>query len=228
MSVGESMQKTGRAVRPAIRRVARAVEPGDRRASRHRPWRVDLPVRRRALPAGRRAGAGQDAARAHAGQGARPEILAHSVHARPDAGRHSGHEHGRWNRPTAGGFSSFKKGRSSRRSAWRTKSTAPRPRRNRPCSKRCRKARSRVAGKVLSARTAVLRDGHAKPDRAGRHLSAARSPARPLFLQAGRRLFEPRGAGDDHRSHHARRDDRAEQGDGRRARSCNGKRWCAR
>ena len=42
---------------------------------------------------------------------------------------------------------------------------------------------------ALRARTAVLRDGHAEPDRAGRHLSAARSPARPLLLQAGRRLL---------------------------------------
>ena len=46
----------------------------------------------------------------------------------------------------AGGSSSFSAGRSSRRSAWPTKSTAPRPRRSRPCSKRCRKARSPSAG----------------------------------------------------------------------------------
>jgi MoxR-like ATPase len=32
------------------------------------------------------------------------------------------------------------KGRSSRRSAWPTRSTAPLPKRSRPCSKRCRKA----------------------------------------------------------------------------------------
>ena len=44
---------------------------------------------------------------------------------------------------------------------------------------------------------------------------AARSPARPLLLQAGRRLLEPRGAGDDRRPHDARRTIRAEQGDGR-------------
>ena len=42
--------------------------------------------------------------------------------------------------------SSSRRDRSSRRSAWRTKSTAPRPRRSRPCWKRCRKERSRSAG----------------------------------------------------------------------------------
>jgi MoxR-like ATPase len=41
----------------------------------------------------------------------------------------------------------FQRGRSSRRSAWRTKSTAPRPRRSRPCWKRCRKGRSPSAAR---------------------------------------------------------------------------------
>ena len=53
----------------------------------------------------------------------------------------------------------------------------------------------------LQAQGAVLRDGDAEPDRAGRDLSAARSPARPVLLQAGRRLLEPRGADDDPRPH---------------------------
>ena len=38
------------------------------------------------------------------------------------------------------------------------------------------------------AAAAVLRAGDPEPDRAGRHLSAARGPARPLLLQAQRRL----------------------------------------
>ncbi len=46
-----------------------------------------------------------------------------------------------------------------------------------------------IGGHVLPAEAAVLRDGHAKPHRAGRHLSAARSPVGPLFLQADRGLF---------------------------------------
>ena len=116
--------------------------------------------------------------------------------------------------------SSSRRGRSSRRSAWPTKSTAPRRRRSRPCSKRCRKARSRVAGNVYRARAAVLRDGHAEPDRAGRHLPAARSAARPLLLQAGRRLLA--AARSWRRSSTAPRAAstiEARQGDGRRARS---------
>ena len=43
-----------------------------------------------------------------------------------------------------------------------------------------------VGGDDSQVARAVLRDGDAKPHRAGRHLSVARSPARPLFLQAGR------------------------------------------
>ena len=39
------------------------------------------------------------------------------------------------------------------------------------------------------ARGAVLRHGDAEPDRAGRNVSAARSPARPLLLQVDRPLF---------------------------------------
>ena len=61
-----------------------------------------------------------------------------------------------------------------------------------------------IAGQRLSVEAAVLRDGHAEPDRAGRHLPAARSAARSVLLQAGRGLFEPRGAEHDHRSHDAR------------------------
>ena len=40
-----------------------------------------------------------------------------------------------------------------------------------------------AGGPDLSARTAVLRPRHAKPDRAGRHLSAARGAARSLHVQ---------------------------------------------
>ena len=50
-----------------------------------------------------------------------------------------------------------------------------------------------VGGAGPPARGAVLRHGHAEPDRAGRHLSAARGAARPVPLQARRRLLDPRG-----------------------------------
>ena len=62
-------------------------------------------------------------------------------------------------------------------------------------------ARSASPATCIKLEAAVLRDGHAEPDRAGRHVSAARSAARPLLLQAGRRLFQPRGAEHDHRPH---------------------------
>ena len=51
------------------------------------------------------------------------------------------------------------------------------------------------------AQGAVLRDGDAEPDRAGRDLSAARSPARPLLVQAGRQLLDARGADGHPRPH---------------------------
>ena len=51
-----------------------------------------------------------------------------------------------------------------------------------------------VAGHQYVLGQAVLRAGHAKPDRAGRNLPAARGAARSILLQAGGRLFEPRRA----------------------------------
>ena len=80
----------------------------------------------------------------------------------------------------------------------------------------------------VPAQAAVLRDGHAEPDRAGRHVPAARSAARPLLLQAGGRLLQPRRAEHDHRPHHEGRERPARQGDGRRRRSCSGSSWCAK
>ena len=85
-----------------------------------------------------------------------------------------------------------------------------------------------IAGKVIQVEGAVLRDGHAEPDRAGRHVSAAGSSARPVLLQAGRRLFEPRGAEHDHRADDEGRARAARQGDGRRGDSFSGSSWCAK
>ena len=51
-----------------------------------------------------------------------------------------------------------------------------------------------VGGTRHRAGRAVLRAGHAEPDRAGRDLSAARSPARPLHVQGPGRLSQ-RGRG---------------------------------
>jgi MoxR-like ATPase len=49
-----------------------------------------------------------------------------------------------------------------------------------------------VAGRTYTLDSAVLRPRHAEPHRAGRHLSASRSPARPLHVHDRRRLPEPR------------------------------------
>ena len=63
----------------------------------------------------------------------------------------------------------------------------------------------------LRARAAVLRARHAEPDRAGRHLSAARSAARSLPVQRrhdlslGRRRGAGRDGHDEHRQGRSRR-----------------------
>ena len=116
--------------------------------TRDRRRHADRPVRRRPRAARRRAGAGQDAARAHAGRCAAPEVQADSVHARPDAGRHDRHERRAGDARRAASSSSFSRGRSSPTSCWPTRSTARRPRRSRPCSKRCRSIRSPSAAQT--------------------------------------------------------------------------------
>ena len=56
---------------------------------------ADFAVQPRALPAGRRAGAGQDADDQHAQPDAEPHLQPHPVHARPHAGRHHRHRRDR-------------------------------------------------------------------------------------------------------------------------------------
>ena len=86
--------------------------------------------------------------------------------------------------------SSSSTGRSSPASCWPTKSTAPRPRRSRPCWRPCRSTPSPSAARRYTLDEPFFVHGHAEPHRAGRHLSAARGPARPLLLQAGRGLLD--------------------------------------
>ena len=81
---------------------------------------------------------------------------------------------------------------------------------------------------ALPTQAALPGDGHAKPHRAGRHLPAARGPVGPLLLQAPGGLQRPQGDGDDRGADHARRNHRAGQGDGRRAKSSSGRDWSAR
>ncbi len=114
---------------------------------------------------------------------------AHPVHARPDALRHHRHRGARGgpgDRPARVPVRA--RARSSPTSSWPTRSTARRPRRRPRCWRRCRSGRSRPAGRPHHAAAAVLRAGDAEPDRAGRHLPAARGAARPLHVQRRRRL----------------------------------------
>ncbi len=84
----------------------------------------------------------------------------------------------------AASASSSSAARSSPTSCSPTRSTAPRPRRSRRCSRRCRSSRSPSAKTTYKLDDAVLRAGHAEPARDGGHLSAARGAARSLLLQA--------------------------------------------
>ena len=205
MSILETMERRAEEFVDALCGGPRADRPGDRRPRRDRPRRIDVPVRRRALPAGRRAGPGQDPAGPHAGQDARPGFLPHPVHARPDAGRHPRHQHGDGDR----------RRQALLRVPARADLHADLPgRRNQPGH-----AQNAVghagnhAGRdghrgrqAVSAEAAVLRHGHAKPHRAGRHVPAARGPVGPLLLQAAGGLFRSQGTGGDHRPDHAERE----------------------
>ena len=64
-----------------------------RRPRRGRPRDDHVPARRRSRAARGRAGPRQDDARAHARRDDPRHVLAHPVHARPDAGRHRRHQH---------------------------------------------------------------------------------------------------------------------------------------
>ena len=70
----------------------------------------------------------------------------------------------------------------------------------------------------VQARGAVPRAGDAESDRAGRHVSAARSAGRPLHAQAARRLSDARRREGDHAAHGERRADRRRRGRARRSR----------
>ena len=105
---------------------------------------ADLALRGRQQHHHRRARPGQDPAHPHPGPGAGPEVLAHPVHARPDAVGHHGHGHHPGGPATpGGGSSSSRRARSSPTSCSRTRSTARRPRRSPRCSRPCRSTASR-------------------------------------------------------------------------------------
>ena len=119
--------------------------------------------------------------------GPRPQLQPHPVHPRPDAGRRH-----RARTSRDGGRRAPRcvpaRARSSRRSSWRTRSTARRRRRRARCSRRCRSTRSPIGGAAPRAAGAVLRARDREPDRDGGNLPAARGAARPLPLKL---LVEP-------------------------------------
>ena len=90
--------------------------------------------------------------------------------------------------------------RSSRTSCSPTRSTARR-RRRRGAARGDAGALGHRREADLPARGAVLRARDAEPARDGGHLPAARGAARPLLLQARRRVSRPRRAAHDPRPH---------------------------
>ncbi len=199
-----------RADRTRRRAVPRRSRPGarvdrapPRRADRDRRRRPHRAAGGRARPARGRARPRQDAAGEDAGRRARPDLLARAVHARPDAVRHRRHQHDR---------------RVGRRAALRVPAGADlrQPRAGRRDQPRHAQDPVGPAGgdagagghrrqDDLSAVAAVLRARHPEPDRDGGHLPAARGAARPLLLQAARRVPGARRAARDPRPHHRRR-----------------------
>ena len=85
-----------------------------------------------------------------------------------------------------------------------------------------------VGGKRHQLRRAVLRAGHAEPDRAGRDLSAARSAARPVHVQHLRRLSGRRRRIRDRQADDGRRRPRSSRRRSRPRRSWPCSRSCAR
>ena len=178
--------RPGRAVPRRLPGRPGAGRQDDRGAGRGRRRRADGAVRRRARAARRRAGAGKTLLIRTLSQAMSMSFSPHPVHARPDARRHHRHGSCRAADATGSGFQFRPRGRCSPRSSSPTRSTAPRPRRSRRCSRRCRKVRDRRRPTYEMPKPS--RDGDAEPDRAGGHLPAARGAARPLPAQARRRL----------------------------------------
>ena len=173
-------------------------------------------------------GPGQDLAGALARAGAGAAVPAHPVHPRPDAQRHPRHrDAGRGPRhrpaplplPARPGVHQPAAGRRAQPHAAQDPGRAAGG--DAGTHRQLRRRDPRAAG-------AVLRAGDAEPARAGRHLSAAGSAARPLPAAHPRRLSE-RGRGARHPGADHRRAQRAgAAGDGRRGRCWRCRRWCAK
>ena len=163
-----------------------------RRSGRSARTGADRVVRRRPLPDHRPARHGEDLAgandRGHAGSGLQP----HPVHSGPDAVRHHRHGHHRRRSGTGRRVWTFVKGPifgnimladEINRTPPKTQSALLEAMQERSCT---------VRGNHHTVAGAVLRARHAEPDRARRHVSAARSATRPFHLQHGSRLPDRR------------------------------------
>ena len=117
--------------------------------ARHAPV-PHRPAGRRPRPARRRARRRQDDAVQDLRPRPRHPVPAPPVHARPAAVRRDRHLH---LRPQDRTNSCCARGRSSARCCWPTRSTAPPPRRSRPCWRRCRKTRSPSRGRRCRCRS---------------------------------------------------------------------------
>ena len=174
-------------------RITRESRAPHRRPRGDRREHGDEPARRRPRAARRHSRRRQDEPRAHARRRAAPEVLAHPVHARPDARRHRRHEH--------------RAGARARRDVLRVPAGAdlrerrarrrdqPRDAEDAVGAARGDAGHERVGRQDdLPARAAVLRARDAEPARDGGHVSAARSAARSVLLQAEGRRIRPKSA----------------------------------
>ena len=189
--------------------------PAHRRPRRHRQRHGDEPARRRPRAARGHSRRRQDEPGAHAGRRPAPEVLAHPVHARPDAGRHRRHQH----RPGARARRDVLRvpaGPDLRQRRARRRDQ-PRHAEDAVGAARGDAGRQRVGRQDhLPARAAVPRARDAEPARDGGHVSAARSAARSLLLQAEGRRTRPKRRCT--RSSSGRRSRRRSSGDARRRR----------
>ena len=145
------------------------------------------------LPAGGRARAGQDAARARARAAARPPLRAHPVHARPHALRHHGHrDPGGGPRPPATAASCSRAGPVFTSVLLADEINRTPPKTQAALLEAMQEKTVTRRGQGAPARRAVHRARHPEPDRAGGHLPAARGAARPLPVRAAARLPERR------------------------------------
>ena len=193
---------------------------GHRRSRRDRGPGARRAVRGRARAARRGPGPGEDPPGPHPGRLPRPLVLAHPVHAGPDAGGHHRHEHHRRGRRGAPALPVRAGARLREHPPGRRGQPRDARRRSPRSSRGCRSSSVDGGGDLAPSPGPLLRAGHAESDRDGGDVPAPGGAARPLPLQAARAVPRPRAAQRDHRPHHelARADRGARDDGGRDAR----------